>query len=318
MGWVVVFASLVGCDGPLESAGADAGPASAPAAATAPTDAAATVAVWSPPPVDAIPQGPLGESIRRGRELFLKTNELLPEYAPGNLTCSNCHLDEGRKLGAAALAGVAGRFPKYMERTGAVITLQDRVNYCFTRSLAGNRLPVDSAEMTDFMAYLAFLSEGAPARGKVPGVDIPTLDGFVGDAANGEKLYTDKGCVTCHQVDGGGVRGAFPPLWGPGSYSIGASMAREERAASFIRQFMPQTAPASLTPQEAFDLSAFINSHPRPDSPLKERDWPTGGAPKDVPYDTEGHTAYKPPAVLERKSPETAVVPPPVSVRSAR
>ena len=54
---------------------------------------------------------------------------------------------------------------------------------------------------------------------------------------------------------------------------------------------MPQTAPGSLTAQEAFDLSAFINAQPRPDSPGKEDDWPMGGAPADVPYDTKGHEA---------------------------
>ncbi|MEQ1568596.1 MAG: c-type cytochrome [Myxococcota bacterium] len=291
-------------------------PAPAPAP-VAPAPAAVTPATWEAPPIEAIPEGPLGDSIKRGRDLFLKTNELLPEYATGNLTCGNCHLKEGRQLGAAALVGVHGRFPKYMERTGAVITLQDRVNYCFTRSLAGNRLPVDSQEMTDFMSYLAFLSEGAPAHGKVAGVDIPVVKGFTGDKGKGEALYVEK-CQVCHQADGAGVRGSFPSLWGPGSYSIGASMAREERAASFIQQFMPQTAPGSLSQQEAFDLSAFINSHSRPDSPSKEKDWPTGGAPYDVPYATEGHPAYNPPEVLKRNSPETAVVPPPPSVRSAK
>jgi thiosulfate dehydrogenase len=303
--WPWITALLVACGG--------AEPAPEPAA-PAPVEEKA----WAPPPADSIPAGPLGESIERGRVLFTKTNEMLPEYAPGNMTCSNCHLEEGRKLGAASLAGVYYRFPKYMERTGAVITLQDRVNYCFTRSLAGNRLPVESQEMTDFVAYLAFLSEGAPAHGKVPGVDIPKLEGGPGDKARGEKLYAEKGCVACHQAEGGGVRGSFPALWGPESYSIGASMAREERAASFIQQFMPQTAPGSLTTQEAYDLSAFINSHARPDSPMKEKDWPNGGAPKDVPYATQGREAYNPPPLLERKNPETAVVPPPPPVRKAK
>jgi thiosulfate dehydrogenase len=273
-----------------------------------------TVDTWTAPPIEAAPEGPLGDAIRRGRELFTKTNTMLPDYATGNLTCSNCHLKEGRQLGAAALVGVYGRFPKYMERTGAVITLQDRINYCFTRSLAGNRLPTDSQEMTELVAYLAFLSEGAPAHGKVAGVDIPKLTGFEGDASRGEKLFTDKGCVACHGAEGAGVRGSFPALWGPDSYSSGASMTREERAASFIQQFMPQTAPGSLSAQEAFDLSAYINSHPRPYSPTQENDWPSGGTPYDVPYDTSDHKAYKPVTWLDRKTPERTVVPKPPSV----
>jgi thiosulfate dehydrogenase len=75
-------------------------------------------------------------------------------------------------------------------------------------------------------------------------------------------------------------------------------MARRERAASFIWHNMPQSAPGSLTPQNAYDLAAYINSHPRPDSPGKENDWPSGGAPKDVPYATKGHVASNPPAQL--------------------
>ena len=75
-------------------------------------------------------------------------------------------------------------------------------------------------------------------------------------------------------------------------------MARQERAASFIWHNMPQTAPGSLKPQDAFDLAAYINSHSRPDSPEKEKDWPTGGAPRDVPYATKGHVAFNPPPRL--------------------
>lgn len=273
---------------------------------------------YTAPPLEAAPEGPLGDSIRRGYELFTKTDQLLPEYVPGNQSCNSCHLEGGRKLGAAALLGVQGRFPKYMKRTGAVIALHDRVNYCFTRSLAGSRIPVESQEMTDILAYLAFLSEGAPAHGKVPGIDIPVREGK-GDAAIGEKLYTEKGCVACHGPEGAGLEGQFPALWGKDSYSIGASMAREERAASFIQQFMPKTTPGSLTIEEAFHLSAFINSHPRPDSPKKENDWPTGGADYDVPYATFEHEAFKPPAsLLERPKPELAVVPPPPSIREAK
>ena len=114
------------------------------------------------------------------------------------------------------------------------------------------------------------------------------------------------------------MRKAFPALWGPESYSIGASMAREERAAAFIQRFMPQTAPGTLTLQESFDLSAFINSHERPDSPAKENDWPEGGAPYDVPYATQGHAAYKAPNVLPRAKPELAVVPKPPPLASAK
>jgi len=89
-------------------------------------------------------------------------------------------------------------------------------------------------------------------------------------------------------------------------------MAREERAASFIWHNMPYGRPKTLTPQQAFDVAAFVNAQPRPDSPGKERDWPRGGAPPDVPYDTRsGHRAYRPPPLLTRADTAGAVVLPP-------
>jgi thiosulfate dehydrogenase len=75
---------------------------------------------------------------------------------------------------------------------------------------------------------------------------------------------------------------------------------------------MPQTAPGTLTAEEAFHLAAYINGQPRPDSPAKEFDWPLAGNPADVPYDLKsGHKAYRPPAYLPRATPQRAVVPVP-------
>jgi thiosulfate dehydrogenase len=302
---------VAGCGTPEPTpAPAPAEPAHETTAAPQPRQGAGGVG-WTAPDEATIPAGPLGDSIRRGLDLFVHTNERLPDYAPGNMTCSNCHLDKGRKPFAVPMVGATARFPKYMERTGAVIALQDRVNYCFTRSLAGSRIPTDSQEMTDLVAYIGWLSQGIPVGTHLEGEAIPpSPEKLEGDASRGEALYAEK-CVACHGPEGAGTRGAFPALWGPDSYSIGASMAREERAAMFIQRFMPQTAPGTLTAQEAYDLSAFVNSHPRPDSPAKENDWPEGGAPYDVPYATKGHEAYEPPPLIPRPRPELSVVPKP-------
>ncbi len=297
--------AVAACGAPKEAA-----PPVASAAAVVFTEAA-----WKPPREADIPADSMGASIKRGLYLLRFTPESLPEYATSNLRCTSCHQDDGIRVTSGPLTGSHARYPKYMPRSGAVISLADRVNYCFTRSLAGNALPVESREMTDILAYLWFLSKDVPVATKLAGADglVSMKDTLVGDVARGQALYTAKTCVTCHAADGQGL-GVIPPLWGPESYSIGASMSREERAASFIFHNMPQTAPGTLTPQEAFDLSAFINSHPRPDSPGKELDFPMGGAAKDVPYDTKGgHKAYRPPPVLPRANPKGALVPnPPV------
>ena len=269
---------------------------------------------FTPPPDSAIPHDQLGASIRRGLALVTHTTDSLPGYATGSLQCSSCHLDAGRRRDAAALIGVYSRFPKYMDRTGAVIPIEDRVNYCFTRSLAGNKIPTGSREMQDIVAYLAFLSIGVPAGSHVKGEAMPKMPKGTGDTARGAVIFAST-CAACHGPQGQGNPPAIPALWGATSYSIGASMAREERAATFIRHFMPLSNPGSLTDQQAYDVAAYINSHARPDSPGKERDWPAEGVPYDVPYNTRGHVAYRPPAaLLPRRNPAGAVVESPQSI----
>jgi thiosulfate dehydrogenase len=257
---------------------------------------------WKPPTEADIPSDSMGAAIRRGLALIRFTPESLPRYVGANLRCTSCHENDGTKATAAPLIGSHARFPKYLARSGTIITLADRVNFCMTRSLAGTALPVDSREMTDILAYLAFISRDVPVGHKLAGANglISMKDTLVGDTLRGRQLFTST-CAVCHQADGSG-NPPIPALWGPHSYSIGASMARLERAASFIWHNMPQTAPGSLTPQNAFDLSAYINSHPRPDSPAKEKDWPAGGAPSDVPYATKGHEPFHPVRLLPRAS----------------
>jgi thiosulfate dehydrogenase len=294
------LALAVACDG------APRAPAASPRTTT--PAVRAVPAAYAPPAEAAIPAGAGGASIRRGLALVLHTPDSLPRHAPSTLRCTSCHLDAGRRPGAATLVGVRARFPKFMERTGAVISIQERVNYCFTRSLAGTALPVDGREMADIVAYLDFLSTGLPARTHVRDEGLAPMPVLLGDTARGGTIFAGT-CAACHGAGGAGSPPAVPALWGRGSYSIGASMAREERAASFIRRFMPLSRPGSLTDQQAYDVAAYVNAHPRPDSPGKERDWPAGGAPYDVPYATTGHVAHRPPARLEpRRTPHGAGV----------
>lgn len=252
---------------------------------------------YAAPPLDSAPAGPMGDAIRRGHALLVRTTDSLPDYAGANLQCASCHLDAGRRRNAAALLGVYARYPKHMARTGRLVSIEERVNHCFVRSMAGRPLPRESDAMQHIVAYLAFLSTGVPHGASVVGEGMPTMPPLTGDSARGAALFAAT-CTSCHGADGGGQPGVIPALFGPGAYSIGASMAREERAASFIRHFMPQHAPGSLTDQQAFDLAAYINAQPRPDTPGKGDDWPRGGAPGDVPYATRGRQAYRPPSTL--------------------
>lgn len=263
----------------------------------------------------AMPDGPLGLSIRRGLALVEHTPDSLAAYVGGNLRCTSCHLDRGLRPNAAPLSGVHNRFPKYIDRSGAVVPIEDRVNYCFTRSLAGRALPPRSREMVDIVAYLAFISQGTPAGGHVPGEGMPKMTALASDSARGHALFTAN-CARCHGGDGAGIA-LVPALWGARSYSVGASMARVERAASFIRHNMPFDKPGTLTDQQAYDVAAYVNAHARPDSPGKEQDWPNGGAPADVPYATKGRAPEHLAPVLPRRNADGAIVPAPVSARRA-
>jgi thiosulfate dehydrogenase len=278
-------------------------------------------AAWQSPTDAEIPADSLGASIRRGLALITHTPDSLPQYAPGRISCSNCHLNGGRNVDAAPLTGSHARYPRYLERTGAVIGLADRVNYCFTRSLAGSRLPTDSREMQDILTYLAFLSRGVPvgAGDKLPGAGgiVSLAEQREGNKAVGAQVYAAK-CASCHGPNGEGnpaIPPGVPAVWGPGSFAVGASMARQSKAASFIWHNMPWGAGKTLSKDEAIDVAAYMTSQPRPDSPGKEGDWPFGGAPKDAPYATAGREAYLPPPVLPRANARAAVVPAPPSVR---
>ena len=277
---------------------------------------------WTPPADTQIPNDSLGAAIRRGLALVMHTHDSLPAYAPGNINCTNCHMNGGRNADAAPLVGSHARFPKYLDRAGAVIGLADRVNYCFTRSLAGSRLPADSREMQDILAYIAWLSTGVViGEGKkLRGADgLPPMPARIdGDSARGAIVYASK-CASCHQANGEGNRAiapGVPALWGANSFSVGASMARRGKAASFIWNNMPWGLSKTLSPQQAFDVAAYVTSQPRPDSPGKENDWPHGGAPSDVPYATKGHVAYLPPATLARKNAAAAIVEAPKTVQA--
>ena len=235
------------------------------------------------PPDSEIPDGPLGASIRRGRALFEATRDSLPANVGNELRCLSCHLDGGRRANSSPLVGAFLQYPAYNARSDRILSIEDRINGCFRRSMAGRPLPVESADMHDMVSYLAFLSRGIPVGSEVKGIGFPKMEPLEPDSVRGRAVFAAR-CARCHGQNGEGA--LAPPVWGPGSYSIGAGMARLRTAASFIRHNMPYDLPGTLTDQQAFDVAAYVNSHPRPDLAGKENDWPNGDAPPDAAYPT--------------------------------
>lgn len=236
------------------------------------------------PPDSAIPDDPVGRAVRRGLALLRHTPDSLPEHVGNRLACVSCHPDDGRKPGGSPWVGVYGQFPQYRSRAARVLTIEDRVNGCFRRSMNGTPLDVDGPDMRDIVAYFAWLSRGIPVGARVPGQGLARLSITTGDSAAGHVVF-DSMCSRCHGPSGQGT-GIAPPLWGPESFNIGAGMARVRTAAAFIRHNMPFDNPGSLTDQQAFDVARYMTLQPRPDFPGKQFDWPNGNPPPDVAYET--------------------------------
>jgi len=232
-----------------------------------------------------------GASIRRGHALLTATRDSLPQHVGNALRCTSCHLNDGRQPSALPWIGVTGRYPQYRSRNDAVSTIEDRINDCFARSLNGSPVPPDSRDMRDMVAYMASLTGSVSKSDNAAGDNSAPMTPLTPDSARGAALFATT-CVSCHGDLGQGTAIATP-LWGAQSYNIGAGMARLRTAASFVRHNMP-FGNATLTDQQAFDVAAYINSRPRPDFPGKEKDWPRGDAPPDVPYRTDAGRAGTP------------------------
>ena len=237
-----------------------------------------------------IPEGPVGAAVELGEHLVKDTQLYAKGYVGNGLNCSNCHLGGGITPNAMPYVGLPGMFPIYRPRSGRVISLQERINGCFRRSLNGRPLPLDSPEMNAILAYMAWLSQGVPAGVEVEGRGTRKMPPprHAPDPVRGRALFLDR-CSHCHGEDGQGARNAdgsyvFPPLWGDHSFNIGAGMARLNTAAAFVKHNMPFGQGESLPDQDAYDIASFFTTQPRPDLPEKEKDWPLGGKPMDARY----------------------------------
>ncbi|MBF0459399.1 MAG: c-type cytochrome [Nitrospirae bacterium] len=232
----------------------------------------------------AIPPGKLGETIALGREISLNTAQhpLSKPYKGNALNCSSCHLKNGTDLNNLPYAGVAAAYPAYSPREDAVVTLADRISYCFMRSMNGIQPPVDGAMVTAIAAYITWLSEGTAIKMNSVAALGPNSMKQINvnpddvNLENGRKVYEGQ-CAACHGEHGEGVKeiqlpeaspGGSPPLWGNNSYNKGAGMYELQKAASFIKSSMPYAA-ANLSEKDAADAAAYINSKERPDFVLK-------------------------------------------------
>lgn len=218
---------------------------------------------WSAPEVDTIPDSPQGDAIRRGQRIFISTPAYAARYTGNQLSCGDCHLAGGTAPYASPMVGLPAKFPMYNKRAGHVITLKDRIQECFTRSENGTPLPYDGTEMDDLVAYINWLSRPHLDERNFIGRGLIELPNENPNAKHGEQVYATQ-CAGCHGENGEGRRPMMPPLWGPGSFNDGAGMNGIRKMAAFVQYNMPQNRNGILSPQDAYDVAAFIHTKPRP------------------------------------------------------
>lgn len=251
--------------------------------------------MWSVKNIDTdLPEGKEGRLIKYGYLLVSESPKWMGpmvkeehlRYAGNNLSCKNCHLQNGTQPGSASWIGVTDRYPQFRGRENKIGTIEERINGCMQRSMDGKPLPEDSKQMEAIVAYMEWLSEGLPEN-KVaqykgfPKLKIPDV---AAEPAIGKEIYI-KECQLCHGEDGQGVKLAdstkgyqYPPLWGKDSYNHGAGMNRVLTAAQFIKGNMPFGQASwdnpKLTDEEAFHVAAYIDSFERPLKENTDQDFP--------------------------------------------
>jgi thiosulfate dehydrogenase len=262
--------------------------------------------VWAVPEVGALPNNQNGRLVRRGRDLVTATyaqigpqmSDPAKRYAGNSLACSNCHLQAGTKMFGLPIFGLFGEFPHYSARSGAEITIEDRVNACMARSMNGRPLPASAPEMAAIVAYVKFLSRGVAPGEQLPGLGaghMPDLD-RAADPERGRQVYATS-CSDCHNAEGTGYLREWPvtnpgymipPLWGPDSFNDAAGMSRLVAAANFVHFNMPSGTDylyPRLSQEDAWDVAAYLVSQPRPHKADRDKDFPDLlDKPVDTPY----------------------------------
>jgi thiosulfate dehydrogenase len=265
-----------------------------PKAKTSTTDVVSTdvkkdaVAYWAPPDVSSIPDSKQKEQVDYGKELIAHTAKYLGPNGSvlkisNGLNCQNCHLQAGTAVFGNNYGSVASLYPKFRARSGTTENIYKRVNDCFERSLNGKAIDTAGKEMQAIFAYINFLGTNVEKGKKAEGSgfkDLAFLD-RAADPGKGLNIYTAK-CQNCHQANGEGVFNVdkteytFPALWGKNSFNDGAGLNRISNFAKYVKYNMPQGTTyqnPQLSDEEAWDVSAYILSQPRPHLNVP-KDWP--------------------------------------------
>jgi len=244
--------------------------------------------LWQAPDTLGIPHDELGQQIRYGKELIAHTARYLGPKGSvmqisNGMNCQNCHLDAGTKPFGNNYGSVASLYPKFRARSGSMESIEKRVNDCLERSLNGKSLDSLSKEMRAIVSYMRWVGKDVMKGTKARGSGLYDLHYLnrAADTIKGKSLYESK-CTVCHGKTGEGLKHAsggeyvYPPLWGDNSFNSAAGLYRISNFAEYVFANMPQGATYAkplLTQEEAWDISAYVVSLPRPVKTFAG-DWP--------------------------------------------
>lgn len=208
------------------------------------------------------------EMILLGYDIMLHTRKHTGEFmgSQNKLSCVNCHFCAGNttggKNGSISLVGVVCNYPSYSERDHRMLTLEDRIQNCYMRSLNGKPLPKDSRQMKALIHYMDWISQDVRHFKKIPWLGLRKIkSSHTPDSINGRTCYAEF-CAPCHGDNGEGSKQA-PPVWGDSSFNDGAGMNTLPRLSAFIYHNMPYENP-NLTIEQSLDIASFLMSQPRP------------------------------------------------------
>ncbi|MDO6461743.1 c-type cytochrome [Granulosicoccaceae sp. 1_MG-2023] len=216
----------------------------------------------------------LKKVILKGRDMFINTQQFRGEYVFNDLSCSSCHLGEGKLNWSGPVWPAVTTLPDFRGKNQHVNSLEERIAGCFSFSMNGTPPEYGSDDMLALAAYHQWVATNAPVYERnIGGRGFGHLGREMPADISYEKgqVVYEANCAICHGEDGAGQKKdgqvVFPPLWGDGSYNWGAGMVRVYTAASFIKNNMPLGKPGSLSDADAWNVALYINSQERPQDP---------------------------------------------------
>ena len=112
-------------------------------------------------------------------------------------SCASCHNDA-----TETMKGVAAHFPKWNEKLGKPVNLEQQINLCRTGNMQAEAWKYDSEPLVAMTTFVRHQSMGMPVAVQIDGPMAPFFE-------KGQQLYyerrgqLDMACASCHEANTG-------------------------------------------------------------------------------------------------------------------